>query len=152
MLTTVSKNKSYKIIHVPILIIIIIMGMTNTVSFVNSQNILKTSYLDFEECLTKIDENDTIITLGSDGIAKFYLKKNNIIKYDKNNASIPIEIEKNIKTNKIWVFYMTDYKQEDPYFNNFIKSKYLLEKVKKLNPMSNSYPLGIFQLKQNQDR
>ncbi|MDR3290976.1 MAG: hypothetical protein LBT10_02400 [Methanobrevibacter sp.] len=147
MLTAVSKNKSYKIIYIPILIIILIMGMMNTVSFVDSQNLLKTSYLDFEQCLTKINENDTIITIGDTFIANFYLKKNNIIKYENNNTTIPTEIEKDIKTNKIWIFCMTDYKQEMPYFNNFIKNKYMVEEVKKLNPMSNSYPLEIFQLK-----
>ncbi|MDR2624178.1 MAG: hypothetical protein LBC39_06400 [Methanobrevibacter sp.] len=139
-----SKIHSKKIIFAPILIIIIFTGMINTISFINDQNQLKTSYSDFKEYANKINENDTIITIGSDYLIKFYLKKNHIIKWNNSNSSITSEIKKAIKNNKIWIFNMG---QEIYDFNETMITKgYELEEVKKISPMSNSYPYEIYLL------
>jgi len=162
-----SKTYQKKIIFVPILIVILLIGITNSISFINSQNTLETSYTDFAQCLTQINENDTIITLGSYLLTKFYLNKNQVIMWSINhfsmipngelikmimnpgilstiNSSIISEIEKTSTGQNIWVFNQGVGIYD---FNKTITEDYDLELVKKIEPMSNSYSYEVYLLK-----
>lgn len=149
MLNVLSKYRFSKVIVFPVILMIVIMGVTNTVSFVNSQDTLKSSYLDFEDCMSYINTNDTVILFGSPAMTNFYIKDNtNVIVYNSSNISIYNTIEETMKNNNVYIFCMTSHSNIEFSFYSQIEEKYTLQKIKDIKSMSNSYPTSIFKLQQ----
>ncbi|MDR2874032.1 MAG: hypothetical protein LBV42_04770 [Methanobrevibacter sp.] len=70
----ISKSYSKKIIFIPILIFNI-FGMINSADFINSQNHVKSTDMEFKEFLNQMNKNGTIITDDKMGIMPFYLRE-----------------------------------------------------------------------------
>ncbi|MDR3223685.1 MAG: glycosyltransferase family 39 protein [Methanobrevibacter sp.] len=102
-----SRSSSQKIIFVPIFFIILVIGMINFVTFIDSEINFKSDNLEFMEVISQINENDTIISLypsGSlfDDFFKFYFKNNKFFS-NENNFTIISEINERLKKGKIWI-------------------------------------------------
>ncbi|MDR3222752.1 MAG: glycosyltransferase family 39 protein [Methanobrevibacter sp.] len=144
---SLSNFRSKKIIFIPILIILLLNGMINTITFIDSSNYLKLADLGFNENINQISENDTIIYLGYpwmiDSFFKFYLKENEFIAWNDNSTVLDIE---KLKNNKIWVFD-SGY---DLYGGIFAFNKTLtengfkLDKISVINKRYLSYPTHIY--------
>jgi hypothetical protein len=139
-----AKIYSKKIIFVPILILILLVGITNTFAFIESENYRATASLEFNNYTNQINENDTIIFIGgplwSDGVFKIYFPDTKMIVWN-NKPSIIKNISMGLEKGKVWIFDMDD----DLYdFNNLLLENDLrLVEVGEIDPYFN-YPHCVY--------
>jgi hypothetical protein len=143
-----SKFYSKKQIFIPILVVVLLIGMVNTITFIDSENNDKLADSDFKNYLNNINNNDIVIYVGPPWlpgyIFNFYLKEKKVITWDNNSSIIPI-IEKGLKNNKIWVFDsdQTKYGSIIDLNKTLVENDLKLEEVGKIKP-SLEYPHYIY--------
>ncbi|MDR1722247.1 MAG: hypothetical protein LBR24_04275 [Methanobrevibacter sp.] len=99
---------SRKRIFVPILIFLIFVGICNSITFINSENVSKFADFEFKNYLNQISENDTIIYIGPqlmDRFFHFYLNNSIIYWWDNPINSTIANITEKLHDGKVWVFY-----------------------------------------------
>jgi hypothetical protein len=143
-----SRFYSKKIIFIPMLLIILLVGASNCVSFINYEHDINSSDLEFRYCINQISVNDTVLLLSApfDGdFLKFYLNKTEIVVgYDI--FLLYYDISNQSKKGKIWVFDnwgkntagTKDFKQL------LTKKGFKLDDVSEINQIYGNYPRNIY--------
>jgi hypothetical protein len=140
-----TKFYSKKLVFTPILIIILLVGVTNTITFVDSENYRGITSLEFNSYTSQINEDDMIIFVGEPcwlGYGfKIYFPNNMMIVWN-NKSSIIKKINAGLwGDNKVWIFDMGN----DLYdFNKLLSGNGLrLVEVGEIDPYFN-YPHRIY--------
>ncbi|MDR3291630.1 MAG: glycosyltransferase family 39 protein [Methanobrevibacter sp.] len=149
-----AKFYSKKMIFIPILTVILLVGIMNCVSFINYETDLNSGDLEFRGYVNQIGENDTIICLSSSfdvDFFKFYLNSTNFV-VGWNTSSIHSDIENKLKKGKIWVFdnwgKNTDGTKE--FSNLLMENGFKLDDVGEIKQTYGNYPHNIYLIKSSQ--
>ncbi|MDR2544340.1 MAG: glycosyltransferase family 39 protein [Methanobrevibacter sp.] len=143
-----SQLYSKKVIFIPMLTVILLLGMTNCVSFVNYEHDVNQGDLEFRHYLNQISMDDMVLVLSTQFDADFfgfYLNKNNIVVgYDK--FLLYYDAKNLSKKGKIWVFdnwgKNTDGTKD--FNSSLIKKGFKLDDVVEIDETYGNYPHNIY--------
>ncbi|MDR1819839.1 MAG: glycosyltransferase family 39 protein [Methanobrevibacter sp.] len=143
-----SQLYSKKVIFIPILAVILLLGMTNCVSFINYEHDVNQGDLEFRHYLNQISVKDMVLVLSTQFDAdffRFYLNKNDVVVgYD--NFLLHYNAENLSKKGEIWVFDNWGKNTDGTKgFNNSLNQKgFKLDDVVEIDQIYGNYPHNIY--------
>ncbi|MDR2545449.1 MAG: hypothetical protein LBD03_07935 [Methanobrevibacter sp.] len=133
-----------KLVFTPTIVIILLVGLTNTITFVDFENYRGIASFEFNSYTNQINENDMIIFVGQPcwrGYGFEIYFPNNLMIVWNNKSSIIKNISAGLRNGKIWIFDMGDYLYD---FNNLLLENDLrLVEVGEIDPSFN-YPHRVY--------
>ncbi|MDR2830667.1 MAG: glycosyltransferase family 39 protein [Methanobrevibacter sp.] len=144
-----SKSYKYKMIFVPIFIIVLFSGVVNSVYFVDCKNYEEMTDLQFKNAIGNLTRNDTVVYLGpSFMVDKFKFSfhlENDFILYS-NDTSIS-SVKENVQ---VYVFDCGDLKNTnliiDDFNRSMIENGFKLNKLGSINRCYPAYPRCVYEL------